>query len=85
MTLLQYNLLRQVADAVLAAVAAAGSMGAPAGVLYAGMMAQGCTIQQFDGIMAGLVGAGMLTKGGDCYHLTAKGAAWGKVESAVVA
>jgi len=47
--------------------------GAPGGVLYAGLMAQGCTLHQYTQIMNGLTNAGMLTKDGECYSATAKG------------
>jgi predicted transcriptional regulator len=46
---------------------------APGGVIYAALMAQGCTLNQFNQIMSQLVGAGMLTQDGDCYTATDKG------------
>lgn len=61
--------LRQVVGAVVDTVREVEPHGAPGGVLYAGMMAQGCTLQQFQGIMAGCVRAGWLTKDGEVYHL----------------
>ncbi len=50
MTIQQIKLLRLVADSIIAGVAAAGSLGCPGGTLYAALMAQGCTLQQFEGI-----------------------------------
>ena len=46
---------------------------APGGVIYAALMAQGCTLNQFEQIMGQLVGAGMLSKEGECYTATDKG------------
>ncbi len=69
MTNEQILALRQIAAAIIAAVRAAGPLGAPGGVMYAALMAQGCTLNQFEQIMGGMVRAGKLTKRGDCYHL----------------
>ncbi len=69
MTNEQITALRQIAAAIIAAVRAAGPLGAPGGVMYAALMAQGCTLNQFEQIMGGMVRAGKLTKRGDCYHL----------------
>lgn len=88
MTLQQYNLLRLVADAIIEAIAGAGPMGAHSGTIYGALSAEGCTLPQFQQIMAGLVAAGMVTCDGLLYQVTAKGANWGKaavVESGVVA
>lgn len=65
----QVAVLQMVCGAVKEAVEAAGSLGAPGGVLYAGMMSQGCTLRQFEGIMAGMMKAGILVKKGECYHV----------------
>lgn len=46
---------------------------APGGVIYAALMAQGCTLNQFEQIMSQLVNAGMLTQDGECYTATDKG------------
>jgi predicted transcriptional regulator len=46
---------------------------APGGVIYAALMSQGCTLNQFEQIMGQLVNAGMLTQDGDCYTATDKG------------
>ncbi len=69
MTHEQITALRQIAAAIIEAVKAAGPLGAPGGVMYAALMAQGCTLHQFEQIMGGMVRAGKLTKRGDCYHL----------------
>jgi hypothetical protein len=69
MTSSQIQLLRSIAAAIVDAVKAAGPLGAPGGVIYAAMSAQGCTLNQFTQIMAGMVRAGLLTRDGDLYHV----------------
>lgn len=72
MTTEQAKVLRFIAGAVIEAVAAAGPTGAPGGILYAALMAHGCTYDQFTQIMGGLVQAKLLTKSGECYHIAKK-------------
>ena len=76
MTIEQIRALRAIAAAIIETVRDADkrnpAIGAPAGPMYAALMTQGCTLHQFDQIMAGLVNAGMLTKSGHCYHVGAK-------------
>ena len=67
MTHRQIQAIKMVADAVIEAVQAAGSFGAPGGVIYAGLMAFGCTLQQYESIMSALVQAGKLTRKGQLY------------------
>ncbi len=55
---------------VIDAVKEAGPVGAPGGVIYAGLMAQGCSLEQSEQIMAALVGAGRLHRRGDLYFAT---------------
>jgi hypothetical protein len=57
-----------VCDIMVDAVASAGALGAPAGVLYAGCMAH-MSLDQFEGFMAGLVAVGRLKKRGDLYFV----------------
>ena len=45
----------------------------PGGTLYAALMAQGCTLPQFERITTALVGAGVLQKRGQCYTITGGG------------
>ena len=73
MNMQQAKLLRTIAAGFIEACEAAGELGAPGGILYAAMMQQGCTLQQFEGITSGLVKAGMVEKRGECYHATNKG------------
>lgn len=60
-------------QAVAKAIVDACQTSAPGGVIYAALMSQGCTLDQFQQIMSQLVGAGMLTQDGDCYTATDKG------------
>lgn len=72
MTPQQVKALRSICDAIIEAVRAAGPLGAPGGILYAALMSHGCTLAQYEQIMAGLVRAGMLRKSGECYHVIDK-------------
>ena len=67
MTPEQIKAVRYVAGAIMETVKDAGPLGAPGGVIYAALSAQGCTLQQYEGIMGGLVRAGMLRRDGDLY------------------
>jgi hypothetical protein len=61
----QERALLQVVLAVREAVAAAAPLGCPAGTVYAALMAQGCTIQQYEQIEALMLRTGAMTKKGD--------------------
>ena len=61
------------AAGILGACASAGSLGAPGGVMYAGLMANGYTLQDFERITGALAGAGLVLKRGECYTITPKG------------
>ena len=67
MTQTQIQTLRTIGKAILESVRAAGVLGAPGGIMYAALMAQGCTLNQFQQIMSGMVNAGVLEQHGDCY------------------
>ena len=71
MTAEQAKVLRGVCDAVIGAVEAAGPLGCPAGTLYAALMTQGATLEQFENLMSGLVGIGKLRKSGNLYFVGA--------------
>ena len=58
----------QVANAVIEAVKAAGDQGAPGGVIYAALMAQGCSLEQYEVLMGTLVSVGKLRKSGQLYY-----------------
>ncbi len=61
LTPVQSEALRLIVSATVEAVKAAGPHGAPAGVIYAALMHQGCTKNQFDSLMGALVRKGKLT------------------------
>ena len=58
-----------VVDAVVDAVKAAGDHGAPGGVIYAALMGQGCSLSQYESLMAALIRVGKLRRSGDLYFL----------------
>ena len=68
----QIAALRALAGAITEAVKAAGPMGAPGGVIYAALMAQGCTLAQYESIMSAMVRSGNLTRHGDLYRVAPK-------------
>ncbi len=73
MTAEQIRALRSIAGIVLEAVSQADPIiGAPGGHIYAGLMHAGCSLEQYQQIMAGLVRAGLLTQHGECYKRTSK-------------
>jgi hypothetical protein len=65
----QRNALRLVVGAVLDAVKAAMPVGAPGGVIYAAMAAQGGSFNQYTSLMAALVRNGKLRKDGNLYFI----------------
>ena len=69
MTTAQIQAVRQIVNAIVEAIKAAGPLGAPGGVLYAGLMTQGCSLSQFESLMTGIVKSGMIVKRGECYHI----------------
>jgi hypothetical protein len=68
MTLEQIKALQAAAKMFIDAVKEAGSLGAPAGVMYAAVMGK-LSLSQFEQIMSGLVRAGKLRKEGDLYFV----------------
>jgi hypothetical protein len=68
MTEVQAKLLHKVATAIVETVKETGTQGAPGGPLYAALMTTGMTLEQFEGIMNGLVTAKMLRKSGQLYY-----------------
>lgn len=59
--------LNTIVRAVVESVNSAGPLGAPGGHLYAALMSQGCTLNQFESLMSALIRAGKVTKQGECY------------------
>ncbi len=43
--------------------------GVSGSIIYLALMAHGCTMEQFNGIMSALVAAGKLTRNGDVYRV----------------
>lgn len=62
--------LRRICDTLVEAVAAAGPMGAPGGVIYSALCGV-MNLQTFETIMGTLVQVGKLEKRGQCYHVKA--------------
>ena len=54
--------------AVYETVKGMGQDGCPAGPLYAGLMAHGCTMTQFESLMSALVETGKVRKDGHVYY-----------------
>ena len=71
MTTEQIKVLRAIGDVIVEAVAESGKLGAPGGPIYAALMPLGITLEQYEGIMAGLVGARKLRKQGQLYFAVA--------------
>lgn len=61
--------LAAVCHAIIETVTEAEPIGAPGGVIYAALSAQGCTFSQYTSLMGGLVSTGRLTFEDDCYHI----------------
>ena len=61
------RLLCAIADALEQTVKEAGPDGAPTGPLYLACMEHGCTLGQFEAIMASLVDVGRVKKRGHLY------------------
>lgn len=61
--------IKALCDAIVSAVDVAGPSGASGSILYTALMQHGCTLDQFQQITGGMVGAGLLCKVGECYFL----------------
>ena len=61
------NPLTLILDAIVESIAAAGTHGAPGGVLYSALMAQGCTLNQFNQLMTLLLAQKRVTQSGSLY------------------
>ena len=71
----QIAALRAIARTIIE-VCADEPIGAPGGIIFAALQAQGCSLHQYEQIMSGIVRAGMLERDGDCYTATGKGRAF---------
>lgn len=65
------NALQQICNGVIEVCASDQPI--PGGTIYAALMTQGCTITQYEQLMAALVHAGMIEQKGLCYIATAAG------------
>lgn len=76
MTKNQIQALQNIAKGIIES--ASDSIGAPSGVVYAALMAQGASLSQFNSIMDTLTRKGFLTHDIDChtYHATPIGIQW---------
>lgn len=63
--------LLEVLEAVVEAIDDCGQTGMPSGILYASLMTQGCTLQQFERMMEILVESGRIRKSGQVFYGTA--------------
>ena len=61
------NPLTLILDAIVESIAVAGTHGAPGGVLYSALMAQGCTLNQFNQLMTLLIAQKRVTQSGQLY------------------
>lgn len=61
------NPLTLILDAIVESIAVSGTHGAPGGVLYSALMAQGCTLDQFQQLMALLIAQKRVTQSGSLY------------------
>ncbi len=59
--------LTEILSALVDSIKVAGSLGAPAGTLYAALMAHGCTLAQFQSLMSILVQSGRVRQSGNLY------------------
>lgn len=76
MTPEQIKAAQRIGLIVLEAIRDAGPMGAPSGVLYAALMGQGCTLSQYQSLMAPLERRGYVLLEDHCYTLTSTGQAF---------
>jgi predicted transcriptional regulator len=69
----QIQAAQRIGLALLESIEESGELGAPAGILYAAMMAQGCSLNQFESLMAPVERRGYVTRSMDCYTITPSG------------
>jgi len=86
MTTEQIKTAQTIGLAVLESIESAGELGAPSGVIYAGLMSQGCTLSQYTSLMAPLERRGFVCLDGDCYTITQQGKDFmGRLKAAIAA
>lgn len=69
----QRRALILVVGAIIETVQEMGPDGAPAGLLFAALQGQGCTLNQFNSLMDGLVQAGRLRRNNNVYFYVPDG------------
>ena len=69
MTPQQAKALKLIVTSVVDTVRESGDMGAPSGPMYAALMSQGCTLNQYQSLMGALVRTGKLRQEGDLYFI----------------
>ena len=65
----QQQAINFIVKAVMDTIRESGTVGAPAGVLYAALMTQGCSFNQFTSLMGALERAGKVRLEDDCYFI----------------
>jgi len=76
MTNEQIKGLRVIMAAIIDATIAGGEFGGPSGIIYAGLMAKGCSLIQFQSLTTSMKNAGLITQEGDSFFATQKGRDW---------
>ncbi len=69
----QAKAVRGIVRAVIDAAIASEPFGAPGGHIYAALMGQGCTLQQYESLMGSIQRAGLVERSGECYKATDAG------------
>lgn len=67
--------LANITLAVLEAIQESAPVGAPGGIIYAALMQQGATLNQYNSLMGCLVRSGHITQEMDVFQITPKGEA----------
>lgn len=73
MTPTQIRTAQTIGLAVMETIQESGTLGAPSGVLFAAMQAQGCTLQQFESLMGPMLRKGFVELDALCYTITEAG------------
>lgn len=66
----------RIVRAILETINESGTMGAPSGILYTALMAQGMSLDTYQRLMGVIKEVGYVTEEHHCYHMTDKGRAW---------
>lgn len=64
----QLEAIRRIAAAIVETVKETGEQGAPSGIVYAALMSQGCTLDQYQSFISALVRTGKLRQEGDLLY-----------------